>query len=237
MRIFGRRSGPPPGVVHDRTGDTYRLRTTTLASTGGRELEIVQIPGDLVSHTERLLQLVAARVAQEKPERDGATAGGMLLRDTQPAIHVMTLRLVSRSIEPGSDELFRIVDYGEGVASGFPRRLVATHVALLAADELSLRKREAMLRQSIALFPGEEAADSGQTEFDRGENLNNYLGWFELGDTLIDRGKREEGFRALANAAARCPAWARDFASHVGERLSAGGDDPRFEFWRSYGKR
>lgn len=211
-----------------------RLITASLRKAGVKELELTEVPADLRAIGIDLLSRLQARAQAEKPQRDGDGLAGQLLIDTFPALHIATLRIVSRTTAPGAEELFRVVDFGESSTQRFPLRLVATHLAALAAVEPQKRMRVALARRSVELFPGEPGKDDGRFEFDRGENLNNYAGWDALGDALIEAGKVSEGIDALGKAAERCPAWAHDFAAHV--RTTAGAEssnDPRVRFWLS----
>jgi hypothetical protein len=211
-----------------------RLITSSLREAGLRELELTEVPADLREIAIDLLGRLEARARTERPQRDGDGLAGQLVIDTFPALHIATLRIVSRTTEPGAEELFRVVDFGESSTQRFPLRLVATHLAALAAIEPQTRTRVALARRSVELFAGEPAKDDGRFEFDRGENLNNYAGWDALGDALIDAGEVNEGIDALGKAAERCPAWASDFAAHV--RATAGtasSSDPRIRFWLS----
>lgn len=217
-----------------------RLITRELAAQGIRELEMVDVPQQL-EHVcaDLLLRFVAAAIA-EQPQRDGATIGGALLGETQSAIHIATLRVMSRSTDPGSQELFRVVDYLEPHGARFPRKLMATHIALLAGSVRDLALRESLYRQSIELFPGEVSKSDGQFEFDRGENFQNYVAWEGLGDTLLAQRRIAEGEHALRSATERCPAWAHDFAAHIAHEVEARPEllrDPAINFWNDFARR
>lgn len=232
-RFFERSTAPaaaPFTVESHHREETVRMITKGLEATGLRELEIVDVPRDLELVVSALLKLIGRRVLEEKPSRDGATIGGPFLNATQTAIHVATLRLAAETIEPGARELFRVVDFDERVDAGFPTRLVATHLALLAASNAPKKERERLARRSIQLFPGSAPSASTQERFDRGENVENFLGWEALGDVLFERGLLTDGRAALEEAAKRCPAWAADFAAHVKAHAPAS-TDPRLKFW------
>jgi hypothetical protein len=236
--FFRKREGAPPATTArvDRIVEPsgIRLITTELHDSGIRELEVVDVPDDLEPlATDLLLRFASAAIA-EKPQRDGATIGGALLGETQGAVHVATLRLVTRSIEPGSPELFRLVDFDEPHGSRFPARLMATHLALVAETLSNRREAERLYRRSIELYPGEVAKSDGKFEFDRAENFNNYLAWEGLGETLLANGQVAEGESALSEAALRCPAWASDFSAHIAAQVEARPElarDAAIQFW------
>lgn len=238
QRLFRRRetAGDPRFVIEASTlQESVRLVTAGLSDLGVRELELVDVPPDLFAEARELLTLLASRAIEEKPERDGATIGGPLLDATQTSIHIATLRIAAESTTPGARELFRVVDYGERVDARLPRRLLATHLAMIASSRGSLRAREKMARRSIELFPGEAANEPTQERFDRGENVGNFLGWEALGDVLFERGSSDEAQRALHAATERCPAWAADFAQHVAAHVPSS-SDPRMRFWLEYAR-
>lgn len=231
--LFAKRA-PLESVACDTetTGGGTRLITRVLRAEGLRELELPEVPADIVPEATDLLSRMRLVVLRDRPSRDGETIAGQLVDEAQPVLHVATLRVISRTIEPGSPELFRVVDVDEPASSRRPFRLLATHLALLATRERNVRHRLRLGRRSVELFEGQPAVDDGRFAFDRGENLENFFGWETLADGLVDSGEIDEGIAALRNAAARCPAWANDFASHV--RLMAGAEssrDPRIQFW------
>lgn len=243
-RLFGRRKQGPDAAQPDNSVErhinadgTVRLTTVGIVERGSKELQIDGTPADLVSEAMDLLKRLGDLAARENFQRDGETLGGPLLHEAQPVIHAATLRLASRTTEPGADELFRVVDYQEPVNAGFPARLMATHLALVAESEPT-RRRIQLLRRSVALFPGEAARFDSTFAFERGENVGNWLGWSLLGETLIEAGSIEEGLSALERAVLRCPAWADDFARHVAESVRRTGtdprEDPRLQFWIKY---
>lgn len=236
-KLFGRRAATSTDpftiqTVDDATG-VVRLVTEGLGAAGLRELEIVGVPRALEAEVRELLRLTALRVVEEKPERDGASIGGAFVDSAQTAIHVATLRVAAESIHPGARELLRVVDFSERVDAGFPYRLVATHLATIAPAQRSLRDRERLARASVELFPGHPAGGATQERFDRGENVENFVGWEALADVLFERGRINEARDALRAAAERCPAWASDFAKHIRAHVTTK-DDPRMSFWIDY---
>jgi hypothetical protein len=236
-RLLGRPDGEPLrriDVEREIIGsDSVRL-ITLQPSPSGRKLELAEVPLEIEQESIDLLARLAERIETEKPTRDGDAIAGAFVADEQPVVHIATLRIVSRTIVPGSEELFRIVDYEEAASERLPQRLLATHLALLAWRATSSRTKLELARRSIDLFPGEPAGDDGEFAFGRGENLGNFLAWEMLGDGLVDTGDPVAGLEALRNATLRCPAWARDFAAHLRSTPNLPENDPRVEFWLDY---
>lgn len=222
---------------HVNIDGSVSLTTTGVAEKGSRELRIDAVPAHLEQHAGDLLHRLGELAAREKFQLDGETIGGPLVHDSQPVIHAATLRLASRTTDPGSEELFRLVDWNEPVSYGFPLRLMATHLAVVAEREPTSRRLE-LLGWSIELFVGEPARFDTTFGFQRGENVGNWFGWSLLGESLVEAGRVEEGLRALEEAVLRCPAWADDFAAHVTGSVERTGadvrEDPRLQFWLRY---
>jgi hypothetical protein len=211
------------------------LITRGLEAFERRNLQLARIPADLEGPARDLLLRFAELSRRIEPLRDGDPIGGPLMGEVQPAVQMASARIVTAGIEPGSEELVRLVDYGEPVNATPPIRLLSTHLALLGGETRHPHRRLELYQRSTELYPGSAAQDEGRVEFDRGENLNNYLGWEGLGEVLIELGKVEEGWKALSAAVVRCPAWARDFAGHVQQSVASAQPpqlaDPRVRFW------
>lgn len=194
-------------------------------------LEIVDVPIDLQDFAQEILLNVAGYMRGERAIRPGESFGGTLVSPSQRAHHQATLQPVDRPGDEAHDGMLRIVDLGETVDSGFPRRLFAVHVNSLAERAESLALCETMYRQSIALWPGDPAAAPSEGPFEPGSNENNFLAWEGLGDALCDRGRFDEGILYLEEAVARSPRWARELAEHIRTEVGPEVADPRFTFW------
>jgi hypothetical protein len=128
----------------------------------------------------------------------------------------------------------RIVDVGESASSGFPFRLVATHMSALIENTKNPVERERVYRRAIEIFPG-RIDEASKKEYEQGSNENNFISWYGLGEALCDQSRFEEGLRFMEEADARSPAWARDFACHIkesgAENSQGAEEDPQFRFW------
>lgn len=238
LDIFRRATKTPrtdPFITEDRGDGTVSLTLTGLASKGTLDLRIDGIPQEIQHAVRDLLLRLSEVAARQSLRKDGETVGGPLVDDLQPVMHMATLRVASRSTAPGSDEIFRVVDYGADVAAGLPSQLLATHLALWNRSDISRRQRIHELEWSVRLFPGTPATGDVTFAFDRGENVGNWAGWNALGELLVEAGQIERGLECLREAALRCPPWADDFARHVKESVQRTGadvsDDPRLQFW------
>ncbi len=201
-------------------------------------LEMVEVPDDLIGYAHGIIFELVGYMKAEKPIRADENFGGAWIGgEAQPVYHSGTLRRAPA--RDGHDGLLRVVDAGEPLESGFPRRLFAAHMSALAFDMRDPRRQEEVFRRIIAFWPGQPAAP-GDLDFEFGRNPNNYVAWLGLGEALCDQGRFDEGLAALQEAVARCPGWAADFAEHVRETTppDAADDpagDPRFRFWREVG--
>ncbi len=201
-------------------------------------LEIVEVPDDLIGYAHAIIFEVVGYMKGEKPIKADETFGGAWVGGAeQPVFHVATIRRAPA--RDGHSGLLRIVDEGEPVESGFPRRLFAAHMSALAFQMRDPRRQEDVFRRIVAFWPGQPAA-AGETGFEFGQNPNNYIAWLGLGDALCDQGRFDEGLAALRDAVARSPGWAADFVAHLRETtlpdaLEDPAADPRFRFWREFG--
>lgn len=244
-RIFRSRREKPVEEARfereERPDGTLSLTTRDLEHKGTLDLRIDGVPPPIEHAVLDLLERLAAVAERDHVLTDGETLGGPLADQAQPVIHMATVRLASRSTAPGSGDIFRVVDYGEDVAAGFPARLLATHLAVWHPQGARLRERIDLLAWSVRIFPGGPPPDDGRFAFDRGENLGNWAGWNALGELLVEAGQTDRGIECLRTAAAHCPAWADEFAQHVRESVTRAGadpaEDPRLRFWWDLGKK
>lgn len=243
MRLFDFLRRRPADLQDDivrelRQDGTLSLTLTGLADRGTRDLRIDAVPPEIEHAARDLMRRLADLAARQGLRNEGETIGGPLVNETQPVMHMATLRVASRDQALGADDIFRVVDFGCDVASGLPRQLLATHLAVWNRPRLARRQRVEELRWSVHLFPGAAAKGDVTFAFDRGENIGNWAGWNALGELLVEKGQIEEGLAALSEAALRCPPWARDFAAHVADTIARTraktNEDPRLAFWINY---
>ena len=197
-------------------------------------LEIVDVPDDLIGYAHGIIFELVGYMKNEKPIRADENFGGAWVDSAeQPVYHSGTMRRAPA--RDGHAGLLRIVDEEEPLESGFPTRLFAAHMSALGFNMRNPRQQEELFRRIIAFWPGQAAA-AGDVGFTYGENPNNYVAWFGLGEALCDQGRFDEGFEALREAVARSPGWAADFAGYLRENTSQEeraelSGDPRHQFW------
>ena len=192
-------------------------------------LEIVDVPYDLRGFAHGIMFDLVGYMKDVKPIRPDENFGGAWVGgDEQPVHHAGTMRMAPE--RDGHVGMLRIVDEGEELGAGFPRRLFAAHMIALAYNMRDPVRQEALFRRTIEMWPGQPA--ESETGYRFGDNPNNFFAWNGLGDALCDQGRIEEGLAALREAVSRCPDWARDFAKFVRETTDPQGHgDPRFKFW------
>lgn len=239
QRFLGRRSPEAASRHVEREIDgTLTITTRPPAGSDARDITMSGVRKSIAGEVRDLMERISDLTVKQRLQNDGDTIGGPLVHEHQPAIHIGTVRVASRTIEPGADEVLRVVDYGKEADGGFPAALVATHLSALAEIESARSKRLALLRESISLYPGAPAKIDTRFAFDRGENVGNWYAWSLYGETLVESGSVEQGLEALEQAVLRCPAWAADFAAHVQATVERSGVDPgidpRIAFWSRY---
>jgi len=197
------------------------------------DVEIIDVPLDLGGHVHAILFDVVDALKNGGPLASGEELRGPFVSQDQRGIHVMTLHTIRRPDDPEHDGFQRIVDRGEAPESGFPKRLLATHLCSLADTKGSPGDREVRYSRAIELFPGEPAPRDTSTSFEPGTNPGNFLSWYGRAEALCDLDEVDEGLRCLRQAIIRCPAWARKFSQHIRDNAPkrGGEDEPLSKFW------
>ncbi len=219
-------------VRETSTAETLWIHTHGMSRWGHKDVELVCVPDELRGYAHGVLFEVIGYMHGHRPIHPDEHFAGALVSERQAILHRGTARLVPRDDDPPHDEMLRIVDYQQPAESGFPRRLLATHVCSLAEQTRSALKREAMYRQALAIFPGGE----DDPDDDLHANPNNWAAWEGLGSALFDQGRETEGTACLKHAVAASRAWARNYAGFVREQVESGAvprddSDPRYRFW------
>jgi hypothetical protein len=198
-------------------------------------VEIVGVPVELSGYVHGLLMHVTGYMKSQKPIWADENLGGKFVSDDQLVIQTATARR-SPDAHGAHSGMLRIVDLGEPVESGLPRRLLASYLIATADASKSDEKKIELLRQAVRVFPGDANDPSIEPEGRGPANPNDYFGWENLGTLLCETGKVTEGIRCLEEAVARWPSGARGFSKHVYE-LHAMGEvpppekSPATKFW------
>ena len=232
-RIFGRTN--PRGwadyhVVPERRG-TLWIHCHGPARRGGANLEFVGVPREL---RNQALQLMFALVAQMRSGRKFAADedfAAALSSPRQGLMQICTLRAAAWT-DKGHRGMLRVVDYGELLNSGFPRRLFASHVAVRAQRADDPRRKAALCRTSLQIFPGDfvDLATGAGTEITELQNRCNLMAYTGLADALCAQGRYGDACGTIADAIARSPGWARDYRDQL---LQSGEpENPYVRFWR-----
>jgi len=234
-RMFN--SGDPRGWgdyhIVPESGGTLWVHAHGLDNYGLLDMEFADVPGDLRGAAiDLMLALVRHGKTGQHLEVYGDFAGA-LSADEPDFLQVGTLRDTNHG-DAEHRGLVRVVDRGEPMGSGFPARLFASHLVARAEGVSGAKKREAMCRRALEIFPGEPASadlrvdDSGggwdMTELQQTSNLAARIG---LAEALLDRDKREECLQVLEQAIAFCPGWARQYRPEAAD----GGNDFHTRFW------
>ncbi len=204
-RMFN--SGDPRGWgdyhIVPESGGTLWVHAHGLDNYGLLDMEFADVPGDLRgAAVDLMLALVRHGKTGQHLEVDGDFAGA-LSADEPDFLQVGMLRDTNHG-DAEHRGLVRVVDRGEPMGSGFPARLFASHLVARAEEVSGAKKREAMCRRALEIFPGEPASadlrvdDSGggwdMTELQQTSNLAARIG---LAEALLDRDKREECLQVL----------------------------------------
>lgn len=234
--LFGRSN--PRGwadyhIVPERRG-TLWIHCHGPARRGGANLEFVGVPMDL---RNQALQLMFSLVAQMRAGRKFAADGDFAAALSSPRQGFMQIGTLRAAAWTDKDHkgMLRVVDHGELLNSGFPRRLFASHVAARAQRAEDPARKAALCRKSLDIFPGDFAdlaagrgADAdGITEPQNRCNLTAYTG---LADALCAQGRYSDACGVIADAIARCPGWAHGYRDRLLQSGAPG--TPYTRFWR-----
>ena len=234
-RMFN--SGDPRGWgdyhIVPTSGDTLWVHAHGLDNYDLLDFEFENVPRDLRGAAVDLMLALVRHGKMEQHLEVDANFSGALSVDEPDFMQVGTLRNTNHG-DAEHRGLFRVVDRDEPMGAGFPARLFASHLAARAEDVSSAKKREAMFRRSLEIFPGDPAPtdmrvdESGggwdMTELQQVSNLAARIG---LADALLERDRREECLQELEQAIAFCPGWARQYQPAAAD----GGNDFHSRFW------
>lgn len=222
-------------VLND-TGDRLWVHCHGMERWNLPNIEFVDVPVDLGGPCHGLLMAITGYMKFEKSIRVDENVGGCMESADQIVLHLATLRR-SPCTESGHDNLLRVVDLGEPVESGFPRRLLAAHLIAMADNTRSCPEQIRLLRRATEIFPGEPLSGPDSLSA-RGSNPGNYFAWDGLGTVYGTAGRTEEAVETLKTAVLRWPFGARHFAMNIQQdvatgKLSGSDPDPVLNFWRN----
>lgn len=203
---------------------------------GAANMEFSGVPPELRREAIELM-FALVRIARSKRSlgadddfADRFTARG------QKFAEIGTLRATGRN-DKQHKGMLRVVDYGRPLTDGFPKRLFAAHLVAKADAAKDPKRREALYRTALNIFPGDYAEvnegadiDPANPDLTELQHKCNVGAWFGLAESLRDQNRLNEAVAALPDAMARCSGWARVYRDHL---LRSGGKDDRyFRFWR-----
>lgn len=231
LKIFWRIFSPghPRGYIDvfaEETDIGYRAYTKGMKRFDLPDIEIVNIPieYDLAGYGHGILFSFIGYMMRAKKQnkyiRNGENAGGMFVHDEQTTLHACTIRSSPKISEDGN-RVFRIVDIGESLESGFPKKLFAAHLIALASKMKDPKEAETLYRKAIAIYPGTRSYTYlEKTDFVLSNNYNNYDAWRGLGDCLGEQNRHDEALNAYKEAVVRCPQWAEEFTAILVDEMS-----------------
>lgn len=236
--IFGRTN--PRGwadyhCVPERRG-TLWVHCHGPARRGRANLEFVGVPKELRTAALQLMFGLVAEMRRGRRLRADESFAASLSSRGQGFMQIGTLRAAAWS-DARHKGMLRVVDYGEALHSGFPRRLFASHFVAAAARADDPKRRISLCRKSLEIFAGdftdpadETGADGGDADITELQNRCNLLAYTSLADALCARKQYSDACGVVADAIARCPGWARGYR----ERLlqSADAETQYTRFWR-----
>lgn len=188
---------------------------------GLSNIEFVDVPYDLGGYAHGILFDVVGYMKAVKPVKADEDLGGCFVSGQQIVAHRCSFRSVRRDDEPVDKDFLRVVDIGQPVDSGFPRKLFAAHLLALAGTCRNPARAVPLLKRSVEIFPG-DYEQNPQTENAAVENPNNFFSWESLGSALYSIGERDEGLRCLREAAARWPFGAEKSRQAIVEGIRTG---------------
>ncbi len=186
------------------TGTTLATR----AATGLDALALHGIPADLHWAGQQLLCMVVDHLRAHP----GTSVRANLVHHAQQLPHNLQLR----------DGV--VVD----AVTGLSTVALAAHLNAMAEPLLGQRLAIPLLEASLRLFPGDLRTVAAHAV----PNENNCMAAKAMGDSLVERGRVEEGLRWLEESVARSPQWAAGFSAQVQQEASPDLKDARVPFWR-----
>jgi len=237
-RIFGREN--PRGwadyhFVPERRG-TLWIHCHGPARRGGANLEFVGVPTELRGAALQLMFALVALMREGRNLRADEDFAAPLASRRQTLLQIGTLRATAWS-DPDHAGMLRVVDYGEGLMSGFPGRLFASHIAARAVLSETPERKAKLCRKSLDLFAG-DFADAGDGSGSDGDNADltelqnrcNLLAYTGLADALCEQNRHGDACGVIVDAIARCPGWARSYRERfLGSDVPL---NPYTRFWR-----
>lgn len=222
-------------IVPERRG-TLWLHCHGARRRAGADLEFVAVPPELRDEVVDLMIAILRHARAGRRVAADAHLAGNLISRRQSFTHLATLRSA-----PWNDKrhrgLLRIVDYDAPAQSGFPRRLLATHVAARAESATDPATAEALYRRSIEVFAGDFGDEDVGAQFDPEapditalQNRSNLAAYVGLARILADAKRLGEASGFLEAAIARCPGWALGYRDHLMQ--SYRDEDPYLRYWK-----
>lgn len=206
--------------VLDDAGSTAWLHCHGMERWDLPNLEICDVPQDLLGPGHGILMAIAGYMRQEKAIKPDETIGGHFNGEEQAVVHYATLRRPPEP-QPGHENALRVVDIGEPATSRFPRRLFAAHLVTMASGLRSAKRREGLLRRAKEIHPGTSLTSPADPE-ESTTNPNNFFAWLDWGFALADLNREEEAISAFEEAVARWPCGATKNAEMFREGIAAG---------------
>lgn len=222
-------------TVPERRG-TFWVHCHGLHGRAGANIEFTGVPPELRDEAiELMFTLVGVFRSRRRLAADVDFAERLSARG-QPFAQIGTLRSTGRNDWQHAGML-RVVDYGQPLADGFPKRLFAAHLTARADVAEDPKQQEVLYRQALEIFPGDYAEsdegadiDPADADFTELQNKFNICAWYGLAELLRDQGRATEAFGLLADAIAHCPGWAGVYRNFL---LQSGGrEDQYIRFWR-----
>lgn len=221
-------------LVPERRG-TLWIHCHGLQRQLGSELELVAVPPELRAVALDLMFAVIRHFRGSRSAAADMTLKARLVPGTHNFAHLATLRAAPRADRRHQGSL-RILDHGEPIQSGVPRRLFATHLAAQAEVAEDPKRKEKLYRRALEIFPGDFGGDEG-TEFDPNapdltmqQNRSNLAAYMGLAEILRAQRRMGEAAGYLEAAIARCPRWAMAHRMQLLQDYRP--DDPYLRYWQ-----
>lgn len=222
-RIFGRAN--PRGwadyhCVPERRG-TLWLHCHGPSRRSGASLEFVGVPTELRATALQLMFALVALMREGRKFQAEEDFAAPLASPRQTVLQIGTLRAAAWSDRDHSGML-RVVDYGETLMSGFPKRLFASHIAARALLADTPKRKEKLCRKSLEVFAGDfndagdpTGSDGDDADLTELQNRCNLLAYTGLADALCEQNRHNDACGVIVDAIARCPSWARGYRERL----------------------
>lgn len=212
---------------YEKNGSTLaKVYTKGMTRWGMKDLEIVDVPQNLIGYAHGILFELTGYMKNQKPINADENFGGFLIHNQQRLANYATFR--------SSGELLRVVDLKAKHETGFPKKLFASYLIEGSIKTRNSKKKEEEIRSAVEIFDDYDTFDEKEieTNYKNGHNVNNYGGFDRLGDLLLDNSD-DKGWDYIFQAIARCPFYAKDLANDIKEQFNGNypSDDDRFKFW------